>query len=59
MGGGGGGGAGAGFPDPPWKSQVAICFLRNYGMDLTREAIGPLGPNCFPREIHTALCEIR
>ena len=25
---------------PPGKSQVAICFLRNTGTDLLREAIG-------------------
>ena len=32
---------------PPVKSQMAIGFLRNSGMDTPREAIGP---NCFSRE---------
>ena len=38
---------GAGGPDSPLpeKSQVVICFLRNTGTDLSREAIGPMyGP---------------
>ena len=34
--GGGGGGGGGGVP---WKSQVAINFLKNSDMDHTREAI--------------------
>ena len=33
------GGGGGGCPDPPGKSQVAICFLGNTGMDPPREAI--------------------
>ena len=32
-------GEGGGGPDPPGKSQVAICFLGNTGMDPPREAI--------------------
>ena len=39
-------------PDPG-KSQVAIGFLRNTGMDLPQE-----GPICFLREVHMASCEI-
>ena len=60
MAGGGGGGAGAGVrtPTPPGKSQVVICFLRNISTDAPREAIGPLGSNCFTRGARTALCEI-
>ena len=45
-------------PPPPGKSEVAIGFLRNSGMDHPREAIGPQGSNCFSSEVHTALCEI-
>ena len=30
-------------PEPPKISPVAIGFLRNPGMELPREAIGPLG----------------
>ena len=29
---------------PPGKSQVAICFLSNTGMDPLQEAMDPLGP---------------
>ena len=52
-----GGGGGTGSPDPPlpWKkSQLDIGFLKNAGM----VAFGLNGPNCFWREIRTALCEI-
>ena len=38
MGQGGGGGSG-----PHLENHVAICFLRNTGMDPTQEAIGTLG----------------
>ena len=37
-----GGHGGPDHPPPPGKSQVAIGFLRNTGMDLPREAIGQL-----------------
>ena len=43
----------------PEKSQVAIGSNRNNGTDLLREAIGPLGSNCFSREVRTTLCAIR
>ena len=46
---------GAGGLDPHGKSQVAIGFLRHSGTNYPREAIGPLGSNCFSREVHTAL----
>ena len=29
-----------------------------YSTDQPRDAIGPIGSNCFSREIRTALCEI-
>ena len=45
-------------PPPPWKSQVALGFLRNSGTDRPREAIRPLGSNCILREVPAALCEI-
>ena len=35
-------GGGAWIPDPAEKSPIAIGFLRNSGMDPTREAIGPI-----------------
>ena len=40
---------------PPRKSQVAIGFLRNSGMDYgpPREAVGALGSNCFWKEVCT------
>ena len=41
---GGSRGEGGSESGSPGKSQVAIGFLRNTGMDLTREAIGPEGP---------------
>ena len=41
----------------PGKSQVAIGFLRNSGTDPQKETIGPLGFNCFSKEVRTALCE--
>ena len=48
---------GIGGLDPtPGKSQVVICILRNTGTEPPREAIGPLGSNCFSREVRTALC---
>ena len=37
-------------PPPPRKSQIAIGFFRNTGIDPLRKAIG--------REVRTALCEI-
>ena len=51
-------GKGAGAQDPP-ENHEAICFLRNTGTDPSREAIGPIGSNCFSREVLTALCEAR
>ena len=41
----GGSRGGTGGPDPLEKSQVAICFLRNTGTVLPREAVegGPYG----------------
>ena len=42
-------------PDPPGKSQITICFLKNTGMDLFKEQLDPLGSNCFLREVHTTL----
>ena len=45
---------GAGHPDPHRKLQVTVCFLRNSGTDHLREAIGPLRPNNFSREVRTA-----
>ena len=49
-----------GGPDPPpsthGKSQVAIGFLRNSGTNPHREPMGPLGSNCFSREVRTVLC---
>ena len=48
-----------------------ICFLKKTGMEplekqldpsgpiASREAIGPLGSNCFSREVRAALREIR
>ena len=65
--GGGGGGAGGltPIPHPSGKSQVVRGFLRSYGVDLPRGAIGllwvavgSLGSTCFSKEVHTALCEI-
>ena len=38
------GGGGQGVWTPPGKSQVAVGFLRNSGMDQPREALGSLGP---------------
>ena len=38
----GGGGGGTVGQDPLGKSQAAISFLKNSGMDLPREAIGPI-----------------
>ena len=43
---------------PPGKSQVATGF-RNSGMEPPREAIEPLGSNCFSKIVCTPLCEIR
>ena len=45
--------------DPTGKSEADICFLRNIGTDPPQEAIGPIGSNCFLREVCTAQCEIR
>ena len=45
-------------PGTPWKSNVAMGFLTNSDTDTPREAIGPVGSNCFSREVCTALCEI-
>ena len=52
----------------PGKSQEAIGFLGNTSTDPSpappplppppREAIGPLGSNCFSREVHTVLYDI-
>ena len=48
---------GGGWSRPtPGKSQVAIRFLKNSATDPPQEAIGPIGANCFSREV---LCEIR
>ena len=44
---------GAGGPDLPRKSQVGICFLKQYWYGPPRETIGPLGPNCFSKEVCT------
>ena len=47
-------GVGTGGPDPPGKTQVTevvIGLLRNTGTDPPPEAIGPLGSNCFLREV--------
>ena len=44
---------GGGELDPFEKSQVAIYFRTNTGSDLPREAIGPLGSNCFSREVRS------
>ena len=49
------GGRGSG---PPFENQVAMCLLRNNGTDPPREAIGPLGSNCYLREVRKALCKI-
>ena len=35
---------GTGCPNPPVKSQAAIGFFRNSGMDPPQEALDPLGP---------------
>ena len=53
-------GLGSGPPPPPpfVKSQVAVGFLRNKGTDHPQEAIGPLGSNCFLKEVRTILYEI-
>ena len=40
-------------------TPVAIVILRNSGTDHPREAIGPLGSNCFSWEVLTTLCEVR
>ena len=48
---GGGGGQGVQTPFPLKKSQVAVGFRRNTDMDPPQEAIGPLGSNCFSREV--------
>ena len=40
----GGSRGGTGSPATFRISQVAICFLRNSGMDPYQEEIGPLGP---------------
>ena len=50
---------GGGGPNPPGKSQVALCILRNTGMGTPREAVGPILSNCFSREVPTAVGEIR
>ena len=39
----GGGGGGGGGLDPPGKSQVTICSLRDTGSDTPLETIGHLG----------------
>ena len=48
------GGQGGLDPHSSGKSQVAMGFLINYGTDPPREAIGPLGSNCFLREVRMA-----
>ena len=55
----GGSSVGTGGLDPHGKSEVVIGFLGNSGLDTPREAIGPIGSNCFSREVQTALYEIR
>ena len=37
------------------ESQVVIGFVRNTGTDPPQEAIGPIGSNCFLREVRIAL----
>ena len=52
-------------PPHPEKSQVAIGFLRNTGMDPLKKQLcqniklDPLASNCLSREVHTSLREIR
>ena len=52
-------GGGTGRSDStPGKSKVSIGFLRHFGTDHPREAIGPLGSNCLSREVRAALSKI-
>ena len=51
-------GVGGGLETVLGKSQMAIGFLKNSGMDPPQEAVGPLGSNCFLREVRMALYEI-
>ena len=53
---GGGGGAGGLTPGLPLVITMAIGFLRNTGTDPPREAIGPLGSNCFSRVVRELRC---
>ena len=54
-----GGRGGQGFWTPHGKSQVAIGFLRTSGTDPPPSRSNSFGFNCFPREVHRALYEIR
>ena len=53
------------LPPHPEKSQVAIGFLRNTGMDPLKKQLcqniklDPRASNCLSREVHTSLREIR
>ena len=40
------------------ENHVAMDFFRNTGTDPLEKQLDPFGPNCFSREVHTALCEI-
>ena len=46
-----------GSEPPPSCPQVEIIIL-NTDSGPTREAVGPLGSNCFSKEVCTVLCEI-
>ena len=54
-----GGSRGGSWSGPIGKSEVAIGYLRKCGTDTCREAIGPIGSNCFSREVRTTLSEKR
>ena len=40
-------------PVTPWKISMAISFLRNSDNDVLKEAMWPIGCNCFSKEDHT------
>ena len=57
--GGGAGGPKSETPLPPLEIKSGYNLIRNTGTDPHREAIGPLGSNCFSRDVRTELCKIR
>ena len=45
-------------PDTALENHEALGFLKKSGTDHPLEAIGPIGSNCFSREVGTVICEI-